>query len=75
MDEAAFRAAGARLVAVLGGPRRVVAAALIAVAVLAGLRVISPAPAPTVAVWAAARDLAGGHPLGTGDVARLVPNG
>jgi pilus assembly protein CpaB len=72
VDEAAFRAAGARLVAALGGPRRVGAAALIAVAVLAALRVLSPAPAPTIAVWAAAHDLAGGRPLGASDVARLA---
>jgi Flp pilus assembly protein CpaB len=72
MDEVALRAAAARVIAALGGPRRVAAAALIAVAVLAALRVLSPAPAPTIAVWAAAHDLAGGRPLGATDVARLA---
>lgn len=72
MDEVALRAAAGRLVASLGGPRRVAAAVLLAVAALATLRVIAPAPAPTVAVWAAAHDLAGGRPLGAGDIARLA---
>lgn len=82
MDEATPRAGewgagewgatAARLIASLGGPRRVAAAALLAVAALATLRALSPAPPATVAVWAAAHDLTGGHPLGTGDVARLA---
>lgn len=72
MDEVALRAAAGRFVASLGGPRRVAAAVLIAVAVLAALRVLSPAPAPTVAVWAAAHDLAGGQPIAASDVARLA---
>lgn len=72
MDEVALRAAAGRLVASLGGPRRAAAAVLLAVAVLAALRVLSPAPPPTVAVWAAAHDLAGGRPLAAGDLARLA---
>jgi pilus assembly protein CpaB len=48
--------------------RRLVVAILTGVAVLAGLSSLRPAPAPTVRVWAAARDLSGGEPLAIADV-------
>src|SRR5205814_10174501 len=60
-----------RVVAGCGGSRRLLAALCAAVAVLATIRAVTPAPPRTVAVWAAARDLTGGAPLATGDV-RLV---
>ena len=72
MDEAAVRAAAGRLVDAAGGPRRLAAAGFIAVAVLAALRTLSPAPPPTVAVWAAAHDLPGGQPLAASDLARMA---
>jgi pilus assembly protein CpaB len=49
--------------------RRLVVAVLTGIAVLAGLSAIRPSSAPTVRVWAAARDLSGGAPLGRQDVA------
>jgi Flp pilus assembly protein CpaB len=72
MDEAYLRAGAQRAIDVLGGRRRVVAAGFLAVAVLAGLRVLSPAPPPTVTVWAAAHDLTGGRPLGAADLTRMA---
>jgi pilus assembly protein CpaB len=68
VDEVALRDAGARLLTVLGGRRRLVAAALAGLAVLAGLRAMSPEPPPTRSIWAAARDLAGGRPLAAADL-------
>lgn len=52
----------------LGGRRRLVAAALLAVAVAAGLQAVRPDAAATVAVWTAAHDLSGGRPLTAEDV-------
>jgi Flp pilus assembly protein CpaB len=81
MDETALRQSSARLVQTLGGPRRLAAAALVGVAVLAALRALAPAGPPTVAVWAAAHDLPGGRPLAAADVvavslpAAAVPGG
>lgn len=72
MDEAALRDAIRRVVIGLGGRRRLLAAGFAAVAVLAGLRALSPAPAPTLSVWAAAHDLDGGRPLTLADVTRLA---
>src|SRR3954469_11017435 len=54
--------------AAAGGPRRVLAALCAAVAVLAAVKAVTPDPPRTVAVWAAARDLSGGSPLGSHDV-------
>jgi pilus assembly protein CpaB len=48
--------------------RRVVVAALTAIAVLAALHTLRPTPPATRAVWVAARDLSGGAPLAAGDV-------
>jgi Flp pilus assembly protein CpaB len=48
--------------------RRLVAAALTGVAVLAALHVLRPAPGATVRVWVAARSVAGGRPLVAADV-------
>lgn len=48
--------------------RRAVSAVLAGIAVLAGLHVLTPHPPRAVAVWTAARDLAGGSPLRPGDV-------
>ena len=50
MDEAALRAAAGRLITVAGGPRRLAAAGFLAVAALAALHILTPAPPPTVAV-------------------------
>jgi pilus assembly protein CpaB len=61
-----------RFVDTLGGRRRLAAAALLAVAVLTGLRALTPTPPPTVTVWAAAHDLTGGRPLALSDLARLA---
>ncbi len=52
--------------------RRLVTAALAAAAVAAGLRVLAPEPADTVAVPVAVADLAAGHLLTDGDL-RLAP--
>lgn len=56
--------------------RRLVAALLTGVAVLAGLRAVSPEPGATVVVPTAARDLSGGEVLGADDVAliRVAPD-
>ncbi len=80
MDEvltvAGLRRAAARTATALGGRRRLLAAGLAAVAVVAGLRAVTPAPAATVSVWAAAHDLAGGRPLTVGDLRRVaLPTG
>lgn len=48
--------------------RHLLVAALLATAVAAGISALSPRPAATVAVLAAARDLTGGAPLQAGDV-------
>lgn len=62
------RALAERAVDTVGGPRRLMSAALVAVAALAALHVARPTPPPTTLVWVAARDLAGGAPLTRGDV-------
>lgn len=49
--------------------RRVLAALLVGAAVLVGLRVLEPAPPPTVSVLVAARDLPAGVALDADDVA------
>lgn len=72
MDEAALRDSARRLVDTLGGRRRLIAAALLAIAALAGLRAITPRPPPTVTVWAAAHDLTGGRPLTLADLTKLA---
>lgn len=72
MDEAALRDAVRRLVDTLGGRRRLVAVALLAVAALTGLKAVTPKPPPTVTVWAAAHDLTGGRPLALPDLTKLA---
>jgi Flp pilus assembly protein CpaB len=72
VDEAALRDTAGRLTAAVGGPRRVAAALLAAVAVVSGLRAVSPDAPPTRTVWAAARDLSGGRPLVAADLRRLA---
>ena len=72
MDEVALREGLRRIVDGVGGRRRLAAAGLVAVAVLAGLRAVTPASPPTVTVWAAAHDLSGGQPLALADLARLA---
>ena len=67
-----MRAVARRVVETLGGRRRLVAAGFLAVGLLAGLRALSPAPAPTVTVWAAAHDLTGGRPLAGADLVRVA---
>lgn len=52
--------------------RRPLAALLVAVAVLAGLRSLAPPPPETVAVIVAAHDLPGGATLGSGDLAEVA---
>jgi pilus assembly protein CpaB len=49
--------------------RRAVAAVLVGVGVLAALSALRPHPPPTLAVWTAARDLAGGSSVHPDDVA------
>jgi pilus assembly protein CpaB len=68
VDETALRDAAARAVAAVGGRRRLVAAALVGLAVVAGLRAVTPEQSPTRTIWAAARDLAGGRPLTADDL-------
>jgi len=48
--------------------RRWIAAALAGIAVVAGVSAARPRPAPTVAVWVAARDLSGGTALSRSDL-------
>lgn len=69
MDPAELRDAVARAMRTFGWHRRLLAAALTAVAVAAGLSAVAPKPPRTLGVWAAARDLPGGAPLGAADVA------
>jgi Flp pilus assembly protein CpaB len=60
---------------VVGGPRRLLAAALAALAVVVGLDSLAPSTR-SLTVWVAARDLAGGSPVTAADVAvRKVPVG
>ncbi|HEU5034324.1 MAG TPA: Flp pilus assembly protein CpaB [Mycobacteriales bacterium] len=68
LTDTSVRDALTRAAAVLGGRRRLLAAGFAAVAVVAGLRAVTPAPAPTVAVWVAAHDLGGGAALRAADV-------
>ena len=72
MDEATVRAGVDRVIDVVGGRRRLVAAGCLAIAVLAALHALRPAPPATVTVWAAAHDLTGGRPLGAADLARVA---
>lgn len=51
--------------------RRPLAALSVGAAVLVGLQATSPPPAPTVAVWAAARDLPSGSLLAAPDLTRV----
>lgn len=67
-----LRAGAQRVVEAVGGRRRLLAAGFLAIAVIAGLRTLSPAPPPTVTVWAAAHDLSGGRPLAAADLVRLA---
>jgi pilus assembly protein CpaB len=71
MDESALRDRVAGVVEAVGGRRRLLAAGLVGVAVLAALRAVTPGTAGTVAVWVAAHDLAGGRPLAATDVRTL----
>jgi pilus assembly protein CpaB len=48
--------------------RRLVVAILTGIAVVSGLSAVRPSPPPTQRAWVAARDLAGGEPLASGDV-------
>jgi len=68
MNDLRLRGLADRVVVMAGGPRRVLAALCAAVAVLAAVKAVTPDPPRTVAVWAAARDLSGGSPLGSHDV-------
>lgn len=52
--------------------RRLLAAALVAVAVLAGLRATAPPPPPSEQVWVAARDLPAGTVLAREHLARVA---
>src|SRR4051794_41430464 len=68
MNDLRLRGLADRVVVMAGGPRRLLAALCAAVAVLAAVKAVTPDPPRTVAVWAAARDLSGGSPLGRHDV-------
>src|SRR3954449_2108885 len=68
MNDLRLRGLADRVVVMAGGPRRLLAALCAAVAVLAAVKAVTPDPPRTVAVWAAARDLSGGSPLGSHDV-------
>lgn len=68
MDPTELVAALRRATQSLGGRRRLVAAALVGLAVLAGISAARPHPQPGAAVWVAARDLPGGQPLATTDL-------
>jgi Flp pilus assembly protein CpaB len=76
LDSAWHRAAD-----LLHSYRRSAAALLAGIAVICALTALHPKPTPTVAVWAAARDLGGGQPLTRADLrverlpARDVPAG
>ena len=59
---------GARVRRALLARRRLLAALLVGVAVLAGLRTLAPPPAPTLSVLTAARDLPAGAVLEAGDL-------
>ena len=72
MDEAALRDSARRIVDTLGGRRRLFAAALLAIAAIAGLKAVTPKPPATVTVWAAAHDLTGGRPLALPDLTKLA---
>src|SRR4051794_38471253 len=72
MNDARLRDLTDRVVLAVGGPRRVLAALLAAVAVVALVQALAPAAPRTVAVWVAARDLSGGSPLRPGDVRALA---
>lgn len=68
MDSAELAATLRRATHTFGRHRRLVAAALAGIAVLAGVSAARPRSAPTAAIWVAARDLPGGMPLTTADV-------
>src|SRR3954447_24466586 len=71
MNDLRLRELADRFLVAAGGPRRVLAALCMAVAVLAGVKAVTPDPPRTVAVWAAARDLSGGSPLSSADLRAL----
>src|SRR4051812_49981370 len=71
MNDLRLRELADRFLVAAGGPRRVLAALCMAVAVLAGVTAVTPDPPRTVAVWAAARDLSGGSPLSSADLRAL----
>jgi pilus assembly protein CpaB len=68
MDSAEIAASVRRASHTFGRHRRLVAAALAGIAVLAGVSAARPRPMPTAAIWVAARDLPGGMSLTTADV-------
>src|SRR3954451_9519294 len=72
MNDLRLRELADRVLVAAGGPRRVLAALCLAVAVLAAVKAVTPEPPRTVAVWAAARDLSGGAPLGSRDLLALA---
>src|SRR3954463_6004577 len=67
MNDLRLRGLADRVVVMAGGPRRLLAALCAEVAVLAAVKAVTPDPPRTVEVWAAARDLPGGSPLGSHD--------
>lgn len=68
MDDTRLRELTDRVLIATGGPRRLLAALCAGVAVLTAIKAVTPAAERTIVVWAAARDLAGGSPLGARDV-------
>jgi pilus assembly protein CpaB len=68
LNDLRLREIADRVLVVSGGPRRLLAALCAGVAVLAAVKAVTPDAPRTFAVWAAARDLTGGSPLGRADV-------
>jgi pilus assembly protein CpaB len=72
MTDTRLRDLSDRLLLTVGGPRRLIAALCAGIAVLATAAAVTPPSPRTVAVWAAARDLSGGSPLGPRDLRALA---
>ena len=72
MDDTRLRDLADRVLIATGGPRRLLAALCVGVAVLAAVKAVAPPADRTVLVWAAARDLSGGSPLTAHDLRSIA---